>query len=82
MGFLRVSFLDHIHQLLPHRRHPVPNFVSSLLQGTSERCGSHCAFRRMLVPYLAAIFFRPSYSDLEMETSELVRISSRFLEVD
>lgn len=34
------------------------------------------------VPYLAAICFRPSYSGLEMETSELVRISSRFSEVD
>lgn len=38
-------------------------------------------FGCMSVPYLEAICFRSSYSDLEMETSELVRISSRFSEV-
>lgn len=41
-----------------------------------------CIFGCMSVPYLAAICFRPSYSDLEMETSGLVGISSRFSKVD
>lgn len=36
---------DHIHQSLPHRHRLAPNFVSSLLQGTSEeKCGSRCIF--------------------------------------
>lgn len=43
---------------------------------------ARCTFGCVSVPYLAANCFRPSYSDLEMETSELLRISSRFSEVD
>lgn len=75
--------LYHLHQWLVRRHRLAPGFVSSSLQGRSdEECGSRRTLNCVSVPYLVAICFRPSYSDLEMQTSELARASSRFSKVD
>ena len=75
--------LCHIHQWLPRRHRLAPGFVSSLLQGASEENVTAVVLLSCVgVPYLAAICFRPSYSVLEMQISELRIASSRFSKVD
>lgn len=52
-------------------------------KGASEKeRGNRCIFSSLIIPYWATICFRPSYSVLEMQTSELRIASSRFSKVD